>query len=61
MLRVSSFLTKSPPKRSIQTDKIQADIKGKPDAKNQSGAKVAVEVQASQSENYIERERKEVK
>lgn len=56
MLRVSSFLTKSPPKRSIQ-----ADIKGKPDAKNQSGAKVAVEVQASQSENYIERERKEVK
>ena len=33
MLRVSSFLTKSPPKRSIRTDKIQADIKGKYDAK----------------------------
>lgn len=33
MLRVSSFLTKRPPKRSIKTDKIQADVKGKQDAK----------------------------
>lgn len=33
MLSVLSFLTKSPPKRSIRSDKTQADIAGKHDAK----------------------------